>query len=131
MRPPAATARRCGGLTEKALLAAAVTNHFCPSYQPFLSTLPPCSRLWRYYVTPPPNPRPRGGGLVGASASKRDVTPAPHFITSLAVLAVFWMKTASDVTLEPISVTSLNNNGIKCYSIHQIWSPFGRIFNPQ
>jgi hypothetical protein len=23
----------------------------------------------RYYVTPPPNPRPRGGGLVGASAS--------------------------------------------------------------
>ena len=43
------------------------------------------------------------------------MTPAPHFLTSLAVLFVFWMKTASDVTLEPMFFTSLNKNEIKDY----------------
>ena len=43
----------------------------------------------------------------------RDVTPEPHFLTSPAVLVVFWMKTANDVTLEPIFVTSLSKKGIK------------------
>ena len=69
--------------------------------------------LLRY---PTPKPPPSGRWLSRPSASKRDVTPAPHFLTSLAILAYFWMKTASDVTLEPISVTSLNKNGITCYS---------------
>ena len=36
----AATARRCGGLCEMALLAAAVTNHFC-SYYPKPRSRPP------------------------------------------------------------------------------------------
>ena len=56
---------------------------------------------------------------LGATTFKSDVTPAPHFLTSLAVLFVFWMKTASDVTLEPMSVTSLNKNEIKDYLLVQ------------
>ena len=48
-----------------------------------LTSCQPCSRLWRYYVTPPPNPRPRGGGLVGASAS------GIRFFISVTILTGF------------------------------------------
>ena len=40
------------------------------------------------------------------------MTPAPHFITSQTVLELFRRKTAYDVTQEPLSVTSLDKNGI-------------------
>jgi len=68
--------------------------------------------LLRY---PTPKPPPSGRWLSRPSASKSDVTPAPHFLTSLTVLDDFWIKTASDVTLEPMSITSLNKNEIKDY----------------
>ncbi|MBO4475922.1 MAG: hypothetical protein J5737_04290 [Bacteroidales bacterium] len=50
------------------------------------------------------------GGFSGAS--KRDVNPAPRFITSQTVLELFRRKTAYDVTLEPLSVTSPDKNRI-------------------
>ena len=68
--------------------------------------------LLRY---PTPNPPPSGRWLSRPAASKSDVTPTPHFLTSLTGSDDFWIKTASDVTPEPISVTSLNKNGIKDY----------------
>ena len=45
-----------------------------------------------------------------------DVTETPHFLTSLAIISLRSLKTAGDVTLEAISVTSPCKNGINQWS---------------
>ena len=49
---------------------------------------PSNSRLWRYYVTPPPNPRPRGGGLVGLRSPESGLLVSGAILTGFSCLPV-------------------------------------------